>query len=154
MIITVDSREQNPYRFEGYPAEIRTGALNTGDYSLLGFESEVAIERKELGDLIGCLSHDRDRFTRELERLRGYASAALLIEAPFSAIAQGRYRSRMDAGAAVQSLLSIMEHYRMPLLFADNREAGERYVFDILRHFLRHAEQKYKALEMQTGGTR
>ena len=154
MKIIVDSREQAPFSFAGYPVEVAQGALATGDYSLAGFADRVAVERKSLGDLIGCLTHDRDRFTRELERLRGYASAALLIEAPFSAIAQGRYRSRMDAGAAVQSLLSIMEHYRMPLLFADNREAGERYVYDVLRHFLRHAEQKYKALEMQTGGAR
>lgn len=149
MIIVVDNREQSPYTFDGYPVEVRAGTLATGDYSLAGFEADVAIERKELSDLIACLSHERDRFTRELERLRGFGSAALLIEAPFSAIAQGKYRSRMDAGAAVQSLLSIMQRYKLPLLFADNRATGERYVYDVLRHYLRHAEQKYKAVAEQ-----
>lgn len=157
MRIIRDSREQAPYLFAGYPVEVETGTLYAGDYSIPGFTDTVAIERKELSDLLGCLTHDRARFTRELERLRGYDSAALLIEAPFKAIAQGRYRSHMKPEAAVQSLFSIMQGYRMPLLFADNREAGERYVYDFLRHFVRHAQARYKALAMQTtepGGDR
>ena len=69
--IICDSREQNGYAFSAYPDVMATtGTLTTGDYSLAGFTDKVAIERKELSDLIGCLTHDRDRFTRELERLR------------------------------------------------------------------------------------
>ncbi len=152
MRVIVDTREQTPYTFTGYPVEIERAALPAGDYSLPGFEAEVAIERKELGDLMQCLTHERDRFTRELERLRSYPSAALLIEAPFKAIAEGRYRSKMNPAAAVQSLLAIMQGYRMPLLFADNREAGERYAYDFLRHFCRHAADKYKAITKQQQG--
>ena len=149
MQIIVDTREQNPYFFTAFPAEVVRGTLNAGDYSIPGFTDEIAIERKELGDLIGCLSHDRDRFTRELERLRGYQSAALLVEAPFSFIKGGRYRSKMKPDAAVQSLFSIMQYYRMPIFFAADRDAGERFVYDFLRHFIRHATQRYKALEAQ-----
>lgn len=149
MQIIVDTREQNPYHFKGYPVEITAGTLNAGDYSIPGFEADIAIERKELGDLMGCLTHDRDRFTRELERLRGYDSAALLIEAPFKAISGGQYRNRITPKAAVQSLFSIMQNYRMPVLFADNRAAGEEFVYHFLRHFIRHATAKYKALERQ-----
>lgn len=149
MRILIDTREQNPYSFTAFPVEVEKGTLSTGDYSIPGFTDEVAIERKELGDLIGCLSHDRERFTRELERLRGYQSAALLIEAPFSFIKGGRYRSKMNPDAAVQSLFSIMQYYRLPIFFAADREAGERFVFDYLRHFIRHAQERYKAIEAQ-----
>lgn len=149
MRIITDTREQTPYTFNRYPVEVIHGTLTAGDYSVPGFTDEVAIERKELSDLMGCLTHDRDRFTRELERLRGYQSAALLIEAPFSVIRAGRYRSRMKPDAAVQSILSIMQKYRMPVFFAADRQAGEAFVYDFLRHFIRHAAERYKAIEKQ-----
>lgn len=149
MQIITDTREQTPYTFSRYPVEVIPGALTAGDYSLPGFTDEVAIERKELSDLLGCLTHDRDRFTRELERLRGYQSAALLIEAPLAIIQAGRYRSRMKPDAAVQSIFSIMQRYRMPVYFAKDRTDGEAFVYDFLRHFLRHAAERYKAVAAQ-----
>lgn len=150
MKIITDTREQMPYQFKRYPGvELISGTLTTGDYSIPGFTDEVAIERKELPDLMGCLTHDRERFARELERLRGYHSAALLIEAPFAAIKAGRYRSRMSPDAAVQSILSIMQRYRMPVFFAADRTAGEAFVYDFLRHFIRHAAERYKAITAQ-----
>lgn len=154
MKIITDTREQMPYQFKRYPGvELISGTLTTGDYSIPGFTDEVAIERKELPDLMGCLTHDRERFARELERLRGYHSAALLIEAPFAAIKAGRYRSRMSPDAAVQSILSIMQRYRMPVFFAADRTAGEAFVYDFLRHFIRHAAERYKAIAAQTEPT-
>lgn len=152
--ITTDTREQNPYLFTGYPVETITGTLNAGDYSIPGFTDLVAVERKELGDLIGCLTHDRDRFTRELERLRGYDTAALLIEARLETIQAGKYRSRMKPDAAVQSIISIMEHYRLPVFFAADRTAGESFVFDFLRHYAIHATRRYKAVRYITPGDR
>ncbi len=149
MRIIRDTREQNPYTFKKYPVEVMPGTLTAGDYSVPGFEDEVAIERKELSDLMGCLTHDRDRFTRELERLRGYHSAALLVEAPFAMIKAGRYRSKMKPDAAGQSILSIIQLHRMAVFFAADREAGERFVYDFLRHFIRHAAERYKAITAQ-----
>ena len=64
MKILIDSREQNPYSFSGFDVEPITTALPSGDYSLPGFTDRVAVERKELNDLLGCLTHDRDRFKR------------------------------------------------------------------------------------------
>lgn len=149
--ITVDTREQTPYLFTGYPVEITTGTLNAGDYSIPGFTDLVTVERKELSDLLGCLTHDRERFTRELERLRGYETAALLIEARLETIQAGKYRSRITPDAAVQSIISFMGRYRLPVFFAPNRTAGEHFIYDFLRHYVRHAGQRYKALE-QMGG--
>lgn len=149
MIICVDTREQAPYSFSAHGAEVRTQKLDSGDYSLAGFENDVAIERKELSDLLGCLTHNRDRFNRELVRLRGYHSAALLIEAPLETIRHGRYRSNITPSSAEQSILSIMERYRLPVYFAKDRTDGENFVFNFLRHFLRHAEEKSKHIEQQ-----
>lgn len=144
--ITVDTREQRPYNFTGYQVEITAGTLNAGDYSIPGFTDLVAVERKELGDLLGCLTHERDRFTRELERLRGYEAAALLVESSFEDIQAGKYRSRISPDAAVQSIISFMGRYRLPVFFAPTRTAGERFVYDFLRHYVRHAIQRYNVL--------
>lgn len=149
MQIAVDTREQRPYTFEGYPAIAAPVKLTSGDYSLVGFEADIAIERKAAGDLIGCLTGERERFFRELERLRGYQAAALVVEAPYSAIAGGEYRSKMNPGAAVQSLIAIMQRYRMPVFFAESREQGEFFTYHFLRHFCRLNWNKYRAMSMQ-----
>ena len=78
--IVTDTREQHPFSFEGYPVEVKPRALPTGDYSLDGFEDRIAIERKAAGDLLSCMTGGRERFTRELERLRGYEAAAVVVE--------------------------------------------------------------------------
>ena len=100
MKIIRDSREQAPLTFTGYPVEVAVGALEAGDYSLAGFERRVAVERKELGDLVGCLSGERARFEKELARLRGYDAAVVVVESPAGDLRAGRYRSKLDAGAA------------------------------------------------------
>lgn len=152
MQIIIDTREKAPYTFTDYPVKIIRDTLTAGDYSIPGFTDLVAVERKELGDLLGCLTHDRERFTRELERLRGYQSAALIIEARLETIQAGKYRSHMHPGAAVQSIISIMERYRLPVFFAPNRKAGESFIYDFLRHFAIHAAVRYKAIQhLDTG---
>lgn len=67
MIITRDNREQNPYTFRSWDVEIRQDALPAGDYSLAGFEDRVAVERKNLDDLVGCFMGDsQNRFEKVL----------------------------------------------------------------------------------------
>lgn len=145
-----DSREQAGYTFANFPdVEATTGTLATGDYTLAGFADRLAIERKELSDLLACLTTERDRFIRELERLRGYEAAAVVVEAQYSDILAGRYRSRMKPEAAEQSIISLMANFRLPFFFAGNRQNGERFTRDFIRHYHRHAVERYKALADQ-----
>jgi ERCC4-type nuclease len=144
--IIYDSREQHPFDFSDYDCRAALGALSSGDYSLAGFESQVAVERKSLGDLIGCLTSGRERFTRELERLRGYDSCAVVVEASWHDLASGNYRSKLNPDSAVQSVISIMERFRMPFFFAGDRRQAEAFTYDFLRHYHRHALERYKHL--------
>ena len=150
--IVVDSREQNPFPFAGLPVEVRVAALEAGDYSLAGFERRVAVERKELGDLIGCLSVERERFERELVRLRGYDCAAVVVEAPVADLRAGRYRSRLDAGAAWQSVLAFTQRFRVPFLFCADRADAESATFDFLRHYARDRWRELQALTVVNKG--
>lgn len=109
MRIVIDSREQQPYTFRGYDIQIELGTLLTGDYSLAGFTDRIAIERKELSDLIQCLSWERERFSREMQRAKGYDFFAVIIEASWQAMAEGNYRSRMKPQAACQSVRHLWQ---------------------------------------------
>jgi ERCC4-type nuclease len=59
----IDTREQTPLVLPGIRAKPPT--LATGDYSVSGLESVVAIERKSLPDLPSCCGRERERFDRE-----------------------------------------------------------------------------------------
>ena len=145
--VVVDSREQCPYRFEGMGAVVEVGVLASGDYSLHGFGSRIAIERKELGDLIGCLTYGRERFERELVRLRSYEFACVLVESPAHDLRSGCYRSQMDPASAWQSILALQMRYRIPFIFCDDRSDAERTAFDILRHYARDRWRELQALK-------
>ena len=145
MKIVIDTREQAPYSFSGYDALVQRATLDTGDYSIKGFETVVAVERKAPDDLMACLTRERERFTRELDRLRGFHSAAIVVEMPFDYLGGGMYRSSMKPESAVQSVISIIEKYRMPIFFATTRKMGEFFTYHFLRHFARHTAEQLKA---------
>lgn len=149
MKIIIDSREQAPFDFSPFPdCEAIRGTLATGDYSLYGFAAEIAIERKGIDDLIQCMTGERERFTRELERLRGYNSAMIVVEAPFNAIRCGMYRSRMNPDAAVQSIFSWMQRFKLPFFFANDRADGAFATYSFIRHFHEHETARLKRLAL------
>ena len=88
-VIVIDSREQEPLHFERL--QVVPGTLYSGDYSIAGLEDSFAVERKSIGDLVGCcLACQRERFEHELHRLRGYRFKRLLIVGTRDDIANGR----------------------------------------------------------------
>ena len=145
--IVVDTREQAPFIFLGLPVVVSAAALEAGDYSVAGFTRRIAVERKSLQDLVGCLGTDRERFERELARLRGYDAAAVVVEAPFHDLRAGNYRSQMDPAAAWQSVLAFIQRYRLPFLFCDCRADAEKATFDFLRHYARDRWRELSALQ-------
>jgi len=143
--IKIDSREQRPYTFEN--SEV--GTLNIGDYSICGLEDHISIERKELNDLIGCLTTGRERFEKELHRGRGFDYFALVIEASLSDLANGHYRSQMEPKSAVQSLLAFSVRYRLPIFFCENRQYGARVTESLLCKYAREVEKKFKQIHLE-----
>ena len=144
MLVIIDSREQNPFSFEGRDCEVMTGALATGDYSLQGLEDKIAIERKSLDDLVGCLTGDnRARFERELARGRGLDFFAVVIEAGFQELTAKQYRSGMNPHSAAQSILAFQVRYGTPFFWAGSRKAAEYTTYWLLSKYLREAAVRY-----------
>jgi DNA excision repair protein ERCC-4 len=116
-----------------------------GDYSLPGFEDRVAVERKALEDLISCLmGSNRDRFERELYRGRHYDLFAVVVEATLSDVLRGHYRSGMKAHAALQSLIAFQVRYRVPFVWAGNRNGAEYITYSLLSKYLREIGERFK----------
>lgn len=95
--VVIDTREQRGFSFDGLRCDVADGGgpltvptvrgtLKSGDYSLKGYETRVACERKSIEDLYGTLGKGRERFERELVRLSTYSFAAVVVEADWRAV--------------------------------------------------------------------
>lgn len=149
MRIIRDSREQCPFTFSGKRyagVEVAEGTLNSGDYSLAGLTDKVAVERKELGDLVQCLGRERERFERELQRGAALDAFCVVIEASFEQLAKGQYRSQMQPHAACQSVLAFSCRYRVPFMFAGSRVAAEYVTWGFLRQYLEGARRRWASI--------
>ncbi len=131
MIIIQDTREQTPLRFSD-AVQIAPGTLQTGDYSLQGLESLVAVERKNLDDFIGCRQGDnRDRFKSEMERLRAYRYRLVVIEGSYMETHFHRYKSRILPQSIIGSLCSWTARYQVSFMFAGDAQGAAVIVVTI-----------------------
>ncbi len=100
-----------------------------------------------------CLMGDnRERFERELSRLRGYDFACVVCECSLADLIAGRYRSEMNPRSVTQSVLAFMTRYRLPFVFADDRQGGELVTYSILAKYAREIEMRFKALRRSEKG--
>ena len=125
-VIVTDTREQLPLPFKRL-AFVR-GTLATGDYSFRGGEELFAVERKSIADLVGCCVGDnRERFFRELHRLRGYRFKRLLVVGTRDEIEASTYRSDLSPKAVLATLSAIEARFDTPVVFAATpTDAGEQ----------------------------
>ena len=133
-IIAVDTREQKPYRFERF--EVKT--LPTGDYSIVGLEDRVAIERKTKSDAYSTIGRGRARFESELERLARLSYAAIVIESSLTDFLQAPAFSRMNSSVAVKSLLAWSVKHRLNVFFACDRRHGNALTRQLLEKCWRY----------------
>ena len=125
----VDSREQLPLHLA--PLKSIVGTLATGDYSVVGLEAVVAIERKSLPDLIACVGQERERFEREVQRLLAYPTRAIVVEAAWCELERGEWRSKVTPAAATGSCLGWIAQ-GLPIVFAGTRPAAAKVVSRLL----------------------
>ena len=148
MKIIVDTREQKPFKFTGFRhyagIECVSAKLDIGDYSLPGLEDKIAVERKELNDLIQCLCHDRERFKRELERSISLARFAVIVEAPKHYFDHGKYESRMNPYSASRSIASFRAEFGTHFIFAGSRIMAEYETWNFLTGYAHVYEKKFK----------
>ena len=141
--IIVDTREQTPLPFANLPTERRT--LATGDYSILGFERDFSVERKSVADLVQSLTRERDRFSRELQRMRAFDFRRLLVVGTLADLEEHRYRSLANPKAIIGSLCAFEVRFDVPVCFRETPEAAAVQVERWATYFLR--EQLHAAAD-------
>lgn len=153
--VVIDTRENLPYAFEGLTCDAKDGGgplavpvvrgtLKSGDYSLKGFESRVACERKSLQDCYGTIGQGRDRFERELARLAEMSFAAVVIEATWPEIvSEPPPHTQLPPKTVFRSILAWSVRYPRVHWFASGpRELAEVTTFRLLEKWLQeHATQ-------------
>ena len=125
-----DTREKAAYDLA--PLQVVEDTLQTGDITVRGLESEIAVERKSLGDFISCCTFNRERWERELHRLMAYRHALIVIEAPWADITTHKYRSKATPASIVGSVMGWISRFQVPILFFGSRAEAE----DATRRFL------------------
>ncbi len=130
----IDTREQEPLDLT--PLTTIWDTLVTGDYSVVGLEHAVAIERKSLMDLVNCVGRERQRFDRVVQRLLAYPLRALVVETSWEAV-ERRYwlkqnpRSQVTPDAVMGAVYGWIAR-GLPVYLTGNRDRTRTFVVAVL----------------------
>lgn len=145
LTIIEDTREQTPLTNWPEGVAVEVGTLHTGDYSIKGWETSFAIERKSLQDFAGTMmggyeAHSekpKKRFNRMLERMRHYDLAAVIVTATAEEVLSFHHHCGMDAHGALWGFaLSIFATYGVPVFFLNDEKTAARWIADLARHYV------------------
>lgn len=120
-----------------------TRKLDVGDYSAqigdMTLERDIAIERKRnLDEICGNLSADRDRFEREFLRAKAIGTKVFLIieNATWTDIYLQNYRSQLSPKSLMASLMSWQVRFNITVIFCAT-ENTPRLIHQILYYAAR-----------------
>lgn len=156
--ILIDTREQRPFKFEGFkgdakdkerPLIVRTeiATLQTGDYSIRGFENRYVVERKSAIDLFGCIGRDRERFEREIDRMNKLEwGGDVLVESDWrDLMLRPPEFSKLQPKTISRTIKSWRFGYRnVHWWLVPGRPAAEAFAFDLLKKAWREVEKQHK----------
>lgn len=145
--VLVDTREQQPYSFvqlhPNWIGGLKFTTLKTGDYSIDGMESLLALERKSMVDAIQSTMSGRERFIRSCERLAKFRWKAILIEATYEEM-KSNYRDQDEdllteahPNAVCGTYDAIEAKFGIPIIYTSRRRilATERAASWLSKHF-------------------
>lgn len=152
--IIIDTREQTPWHFtDACVNTIVCTSLKTGDYTIVGFEDILCIERKRSVSEI-ARNVTEDRFIRELERMAAFPYSFLICEFAISDILvypmgsdipKNRWRKiRIRAPFILKRLSQIMINYHIPILFCENAQNASTIALNIMKRTYEKYEEQQK----------
>lgn len=91
--------------------------LDEGDYSIEGYEDQLMIEHKRLGELCTNWTKERDRFRREWERAaaKDYLQKSLVIEGRKVDVLTHNYRSDFNPWSFLNTLASWKQRFHFDI---------------------------------------
>jgi hypothetical protein len=161
MKVIIDSREQKPWSFSFFGAEEIHKKLDTGDYTVYGYEKQFTIDRKaSLSELYSNLFKDYSRFKKEILRCEGM-EAYILCEFPYNSIARFPHDSgipnkysktrgwtwdnlRWGSDDIMDKIQLLSERDNINFLFCMNRGAAEQKAYQLMKDFYERQIKKPK----------
>lgn len=134
--IICDTREKKPLDF-GAGVDVVKRKLDSGDYSIDGYENKIAIERKSLQDLVNTVTAGHERFRAEYLRMMKLDFACVVVEARLSKLLAHGYHGKSDPLTILRICLTLILKYRIPILFVENREQAAFVVKEILYKYVK-----------------
>ena len=133
-VLAIDTREQLPL-FASVPPEIiprQHVTLEHGDYSIIGYETRVTIERKKLSDFYSYIGAERKRTRVKLAALSKMDFAALIIEASESDLNRKFGYGKLTPAHAHGFFVSLRVRHGIHLYISPIREKLEQFVIEHL----------------------
>ena len=181
-IVAIDSAETQPFTFGGMLAdadkefceyEVRHAWISLGrypnsygDYSIIGLEREVAVERKSLDDVWGTvlgwetdfqkenqLASRRERFESELANLSTLPAACVVVEADWGTALNdmpewGEKPAETNRKIFFRSIISFQQRFGVPWNFMGGRRMAEAFTFRWLeRHWKKLPKERRNEIE-------
>lgn len=166
-VIVADSNEQSgQYKFSGMHEDSNRGGAEIiprivtkamyrrglADYSIHGLEWEIQVERKELGDLFGSVTHRRSQFEQEIARLNDYCQVAyIVVEGQWSDVFAGteRMQSHWDSTRIYKAAKTVsrtmmswsIKYPRVHWQFCTGRDHAEKFTYRVLEMYWRKVSE-------------
>lgn len=122
-------------------------SLTSGDYSFVGGEEVFAVERKSIADLVQCCTGpNRERFERELHRLRGFRFKRLVIVGDRGEVERHEYRSNVAPAAVLGSLATWEIRFDVPVVWASTPEQAAALIENWASYASREVLKTAKAI--------
>ena len=149
--IAYDTREQLPFSFQNVRIDRKKAfvmtqrrTLPTGDYSIVGLEDKICIERKSLPDLYQTLGKGRECFMSELKRMQMMDYSAVVIEASWQQVSNPTdddpfFHSKMHPNSIIGTIVACAGQFpKTEWKAPGNRQAAEAKTFRLLLKFWQH----------------
>lgn len=131
-VLCVDTREQ-AHLLDRFPPglTVQSKVLTDGDYSILGYEHQFAIERKGISDLISyCTSERVAKTMPKMMRFLTMDWIGLVIEVDEPDLLKPQVFSKVSPETIRQSLASFEIRYGIHVYMNSDRKAVLRWVLD------------------------
>ena len=152
-IVQIDTNEtlehHIPWVIRAYPTVEKH--LKVGDYGILGFSDWAhpyfIVERKSLSDLIGSLTQRRDQFFVEIEAMRRFNFAAIIVEGLWEQVEAGDYRSRAEPNSMLATIAAIEVRANVHFVWGGTVDGAVARFEAFVRQFVRGIEKDIRRLE-------
>jgi len=158
VIIVQDTREKEPWHLTSF-AEVKQQIVETvsaGDYVIKDKEHLITIDRKKKpAELANNLGMYKDRFERELERMREYKHRYVLCEFPYEKLVmfpkgsglpvRVQRKVRAKGKFLVKQVERMSEEYEVEFIFCANREEAQEKAIELFKEALKSEDEQHSS---------